>query len=47
MPNYPESSLSDAEARDMFAYIQTFELDAPDVDDIPALRAILDSAASP
>lgn len=46
MPNYPESTLSDAQARDLFAYIRTFELDAPEVDDIPALRSILDSAAT-
>jgi mono/diheme cytochrome c family protein len=46
MPNYPESTLSDAQARDLFAYIRTFELDAPEVDDIPALRSVLDSAAT-
>jgi mono/diheme cytochrome c family protein len=45
MPSYAESTLSDADARDIFAYIQTFELDAPDPDDIPALQAILESAA--
>jgi mono/diheme cytochrome c family protein len=47
MPNYAESALSDADARRIFAYIQTFELDAPDADEIPALRAIIDSAARP
>jgi mono/diheme cytochrome c family protein len=46
MPSYPESTLSDAQARDLFAFIRTFELDAPEVDDIPALRSILDSAAT-
>lgn len=45
MPSFPESALSDAEARDILAYIRTFELDAPDAEDVPALRAILDSAA--
>ena len=47
MPSYSEDTLSDAEARDIFAYIQTFELDAPDVDDVPALRAILESVTNP
>ena len=31
MPNYAESALSDDAARDIFAYIQSFELDAPQV----------------
>ena len=47
MPSYSENTLSDAELRDVFAYIQTFELDAPDIDDIPALRAIIESAGTP
>jgi len=45
MPNYAESTLPDAQARDIFAYVQTFELDAPDVEDVPALQAIIDSAS--
>jgi len=44
MPAFPESSLSDGDARDLFAYIQTFKENAPDVEDIPAFQAILDSA---
>lgn len=44
MPAYPESALSDADARDIYAYIQTFELNAPEVEDIPALQVILESA---
>jgi mono/diheme cytochrome c family protein len=47
MPAYPESALSDADARDIYAYIKTFELNAPDVADIPALQAILESAGRP
>lgn len=47
MPNYAESTLSDAAAHDIFAYIRSFELDAPAVEDIPPLRAILESAARP
>ena len=44
MPAYPESALNDADARDIYAYVSGFELNAPDVEDIPALQAILESA---
>jgi len=44
MPNFPVEALSDAEARDIYAYVRTFELDAPPVEEVPTLRAILDSA---
>lgn len=44
MPSYPESALNDADARDIYAYIRTFELNAPEVEDIPAMQAILESA---
>lgn len=47
MPNYAASTLPDQAARDIFAYIQTFKLDAPAVEDVPALEAILESAAKP
>lgn len=47
MPNYPEEALSDAEVRAIFAYVNTFVLDAPDVEDVPAFETILESAASP
>jgi len=44
MPFYSESSLSDADARDIFSYIQTLEKSAPESEDIPAFEAILESA---
>ncbi len=44
MPAYPESALNDADARDIYAYVSGFELNAPEVEDIPALQAILESA---
>jgi mono/diheme cytochrome c family protein len=44
MPAYPESALNDDDARDIFAYINTFVLNAPEVEDVPALQSILDSA---
>ncbi len=47
MPNYPENSLSDADAKDVYAYIRSFRLDAPDVKDIPTLEKILESAKQP
>ena len=47
MPNYPEAALSDREARDIYAYVRSFRLDAPDVADIPALQTIIESASRP
>jgi len=47
MPSFPASALSDAQARDIYAYIKTFKLDSPDVKDIPAYAAIAASAAAP
>jgi cytochrome c len=44
MPHYPASSLPDDVARDIYAYILTFEDDPPPVQDIPALQGILDDA---
>jgi len=47
MPTFPASALSDAQARDIYAYIKTFKLDSPEVKDIPAYAAIQASAAKP
>ncbi len=47
MPAYTESALNEADARDIYAYISTFELNAPEVADILALQAILESAGRP
>ncbi len=47
MPNYPASALSDAQVRDIYAYVRTFKADAPAVKDVPALKAILESAGRP
>jgi mono/diheme cytochrome c family protein len=44
MPAYPESALNDTDARDIYAYISGFELNAPEVEDIPALQEVLESA---
>ena len=47
MPTFPASAISDAQARDIYAYIKTFKLDSPEVKDIPAYAAIQASAAAP
>ena len=44
MPNFGESSLSDRQAKDIYAYIRTFKSSAPDLKDIPVLNAIVDAA---
>ena len=44
MPNYAKESLSDEDALDIYAYIRTFRDDPPEVEDIPALKAILEAA---
>ncbi len=44
MPNYSVNSLSDDSAKDIYAYIRTFKDDPPEMEDIPALKAILDDA---
>jgi len=47
MPNYPASALSDAQVRDIYAYVRTFKAEAPTVKDVPTLQAILESASRP
>ena len=44
MPNYGEASLSDKQAKDIYAYIRTFKSTSAEVKDAPALNAILDAA---
>ena len=46
MPNYSEAILSDEDARDLYAYIRTFRDEPPEIDKIPSLRSILESAES-
>jgi mono/diheme cytochrome c family protein len=47
MPSFPEKAIGNAQARDIYAYIKTFKLDAPEVKDIPAFAKIEASAAAP
>ena len=47
MPNYPENSLSDQQARDIYAYIRTFKSTSAELKDAPALNKILEGASRP
>jgi mono/diheme cytochrome c family protein len=47
MPNYAATTLSDAQARDIYAYIRSFKSNVPAADKIPAMNAILSSATKP
>ena len=44
MPNFGENSLSDKQAKDIYAYIRSFKSTAAEVKDIPALSAIVEAA---
>jgi mono/diheme cytochrome c family protein len=45
MPNYAVSTLSDTQAKDIYARIRTFTSTAPELRDIPALTAAVAAAA--
>jgi cytochrome c len=47
MPSYSVTALSDGEARDIYSYIRTFVLHAPDPKPIGTLQTIVDSARAP
>src|SRR6185295_6764647 len=47
MPNFPENTLSDKQAKDIYAYIRTFKSNSPELKNIPTLNAIVDSASKP
>ena len=44
MPSFPASALSDVEALDLYAYVRSFVLHAPDPQGIAAFQKILGSA---
>ena len=44
MPNFGEGSLSDKQAKDIYAYIRTFKSSAPELKDIPTLNAIVEAS---
>ncbi len=47
MPNYPAESLSDAAARDIYAYIRSFKSNPPPLEKIPVMGQILAAAKEP
>lgn len=47
MPNYPVESLSDAQARDLYAFIRSFRSTPPPVERIPVMVEILEAAKRP
>ena len=44
MPHYPASSLSDEDARHIYAHVLTFVDEPPAIEDIPALNTIVEDA---
>ena len=46
MPCFPENTMSDQRAKDIYAYIRSFKSTSPQVKDIPTLNAILEAAKS-
>lgn len=44
MPHYSQDVLSDDDARDLYAYLVTLEDDTPPIEEIPALKEILENA---
>ena len=47
MPNFPENTMSDRQAKDIYAYIRSFKSNAPELKDIPTLTSILKAASRP
>jgi mono/diheme cytochrome c family protein len=47
MPNYPMESLSDAQAKDVYAYIRSFTSTPPPLEKIPTMTQILAAAKRP
>ena len=47
MPNYPVESVSDAQAKDIYAYIRSFKSAPPPVEKIPVMSQILAAAKRP
>jgi mono/diheme cytochrome c family protein len=47
MPNYPAESMSDAQAKDIYAYIRSFKSAPPPLEKIPVMSQILAAAQKP
>ena len=44
MPNYGESSLSDEQALNIYAYIKSIDDDPPEIADVASMKELLDAA---
>ena len=47
MPNFAENTMSDKQAKDIYAYIRTFKNAQPDLKNIPLLNQIVEDASKP
>src|SRR5438105_10038610 len=47
MPNFAENTLSDKQAKDIYAYIRTFKSAPPDFKNVPLLNQIVEDASKP
>jgi mono/diheme cytochrome c family protein len=47
MPNFAENTLSDKQAKDIYAYVRTFKSNAPPLQNISTLNEIVKSASRP
>ena len=47
MPNYPAESLSDPQAKDIYAYIRSFKSTPPPIEKIPVMSQIIAAARKP
>ena len=47
MPNFAENTLSDKQAKDIYAYIRTFKSNAPPLQSISTLNEIVKAASKP
>ena len=47
MPNFPESSMNDRQAKDIYAFIRTFKSNAPPLENVPTLNEIVKAASRP
>jgi hypothetical protein len=47
MPNYPENSLGDKQATDIYAYLRSLKSGTPELKDVATLNQIIKAASRP
>ena len=47
MPNFADGTMSDKQAKDIYSHIRNFKSTAPELKDIPTLKAIVEAASKP